>query len=95
MQIIAKDTVGNEFIKTVTVQIGTGYSEGKKILDFGWPVQYRAEFLMEHYPFQKPMCIDIMGRNHKGCQVTILAEQMDKVLEKLIIEPKMLHRNSS
>jgi len=90
MQVTAKDTVGNEFIKTVTVQIGTGYSEGKKIIDFGWPVQYRAEFLMEHYPFQKPLCIDIMGRNHKGCQVSISAEQMNKILEELILDKEKL-----
>jgi len=90
MQVTAKDTVGNEFIKTVTVQIGTGYSEGKKIVDFGWPVQYRAEFLMEHYPFQKPLCIDIMGRNHKGCQVSISAEQMNKILEELILDKEKL-----
>lgn len=91
-QVIAKDTAGNEFIKTVTVQIGIGYSEGKKILDFGWPVQYCAEFLIEHYPFQRPMCIDMGGRNHKGSPVTISAWQMDKVLEGLV--PEMLPKQN-
>lgn len=38
MQVMARDTAGNEFTKEVTVQIGQGFHEGVKILDFGWPV---------------------------------------------------------
>lgn len=85
MKVTAKDTIGNKFEKDVRVIIGEGYSEGKLILDFGWPVQYIADHLMEHYPFDKPMCIDAGGRNHKGCPVHIDADQMNIILENLII----------
>jgi len=86
MQVIAKDTQGNEFIKAITIQEGQGYYKGELILDFGWPVQYLVSHLMESYPFQKPMCIDMMGRNHKGFQVSISAEQMDKIIEHFIMQ---------
>lgn len=45
---------------------------------------------MERYPFQKPLCIDASGRNHKGCTVYVSAEQMNKVMEELIIESEIL-----
>jgi hypothetical protein len=85
VKVTATDTIGNEFEKTVKVLEGTGFHEGELILDFGWPVQYIASHLMEHYPFDKPMCIDMAGRNHRGHEVNISAEQMNLVLENLII----------
>jgi len=83
MQVIAKDTEGNEFIKTVTTRITTGEHSkaGQLIICFGCPIEYYAEDLFEYYPFQKPMCIDMMGRNHKGYEVTISIEQMNKIIE--------------
>ena len=86
MQVIAKDTQGNKFVKIITTRMSGGeYSRGL-VICFDWPVEYYAEDLMEYYPFQKPMCIDIGGLNHKGYQVTISAEQMDKIVEKFIIQ---------
>jgi len=54
------------------------------VICFGWPVEYFANDLMKHYPFQKPMCIDMAGQNHLGSPVTISAEQMDKILETFV-----------
>ena len=85
MQVTAKDTQGNEFVKTVTTRMSTGkYCRGL-IISFGWPVEYYFEELQKHYPYQKDQCIDISGRNHKGFKVCISAEQMDKVVEKFIM----------
>ena len=84
MQVIATDERGNEFIKTVSVYQRTGFHENEMIIDFGWPIQYIASHLLKSYPFQKPLCIDMMGQNHKGSPVTISAEQMDKVIEELV-----------
>lgn len=81
IKVIATDKQGNEFVKEVKPLQGTGFHEGMLILDFGWPVQYVADSIKRYYPFQKPMCIDIGGRNHKGSQVEISADQMDRVLE--------------
>ena len=92
MQVTATDTEGIEFIKIVTTRKSElPENQGDElIICFGWPVEYYAKDLMKHYPFQKPMCIDMGGLNHKGHQVSISAEQMDKVIEKLIIEPEIL-----
>lgn len=85
MQVTAKDTQGNEFIKTVTTRIANSeYSKGL-VICFGWPVEYYAKDLLEHYPYQKDMCIDAGGLNHKGFKVCISAEQMNKIVEKFII----------
>ena len=85
MQITAVDQLGNEFIKTVTIYQGTGFHENEMIIDFGWPVQYIANHLKMNYPFQMDMCIDISGQNHKGSQVTVSAEQMDKIIEEYMV----------
>ena len=85
MQVTAIDTQGNEFVKTVTTRMSAGkYSRGLLIC-FGWPMEYYAEDLQKHYPFQKEMCIDIGGLNHKGFKVCISAEQMNKIIEKFIL----------
>ena len=85
MQVIATDTQGNEFIKTITTRTNANpYNDGL-IICFGWPIEYYAEDLLKHYPYQKDMCIDIGSRNHKGLQVSISAEQMDKIVENLIM----------
>lgn len=84
MQVIAEDTKGNKFVKKVTTHISQDkYSRGL-IICFGGPVEYYAEDLLKHYPFQKPMCIDMGGLNHKGFQVHVNAEQMDKIVEEFV-----------
>lgn len=86
MLITAKDTQGNEFVKTVTTRMSSGkYSRGL-VICFGWPVEYCAEDLLKHYPYQNDMCIDMGGMNHKGSKVCISAEQMDRVVEKFILK---------
>lgn len=85
MKIIAKDTEGNEFIKTITTRTSNNkYSKGL-VICFGGPVEYNAEDLLKHYPFQKPMYIDIGGLNHKGCAVFIDVEQMNKIIEEFVL----------
>ena len=86
MEVMAKDIKGNEFIKKITTRTSNDkYSRGL-IICFGGPIEYYAADLLKHYPFQKPMCIDMAGLNHRGCQVTIDAEQMNKVIEEFVLE---------
>ena len=87
MRVIATDTRGNEFTKTITKQYSQSeFSKGELLISFGWPVEYHASFIMSHYPWQKPLSIDMCGRNHKGHEVTVSAEQMDKIVEELIVK---------
>ena len=86
MEVIATDTEGHRFKKQISIQKPVGkYGKGRVVICFGWPVEYYAEDLLKHYPFQDDMCIDISGRNHKGCQVSISAKQMDEVVENCIL----------
>ena len=80
---IAKDSKQNEYTKTV--QILT-YLDRDPILDFGWPCQYGLYDLMRFYPFEKGMCIDMMGLNHKGIpDVMVSASDMNTMVEKAVI----------
>lgn len=81
---MAYDENGRKFEKSV--EIIEERESDRKILDFGWPVQYYVEAMLKHYPFKKPLCIDMMGRNHKGSSVYVSAEDMNKVFETLIIK---------
>lgn len=85
MQIIAKDELGNEFIKTVRRIKGTGFNEGSSIIDFGYSIQYVEDFLLRNYPFKTKLIIDICGKNHKGSEVSIDANTMNKIVEELIL----------
>jgi len=87
MRIISTDTAGNEFPKTVTkMDSPYTYSKGEPLISFGWPVEYHASFIMKHYPYQHPLIIDMAGGNHKGHEVSVSAEQMDKIVEELIVK---------
>ena len=84
MEVKAFDRDGNEFIKEVSTRTAQGeYSRGL-VICFGGPVEYYAEDLVKHYPYKRPMCIDMMGLNHKSIpHVCIPEETMDEILEKL------------
>jgi len=85
MKIIATDTQGNNFTKNITTRTADSkYSKGL-IICFGGPVEYYAEDLLKHYPFQKPMCIDMQGLNHKGFEVSIDKEQMNKIIGRFVL----------
>ena len=85
MKVIATDTVGNEFPKTVTKQESLfEYSKGETLISFGWPVECMASFIMKHYPYQHPFIIDEYGKNHKGHPVEVSADDMNKIVEELI-----------
>lgn len=84
MQVTAIDTQGNKFVKTIITRTAETYRSGELVICFGWPVEYYFKDLQKHYPFQKDMCIDMMGLNHKGSKVTISAEQMDKIIEEFV-----------
>ena len=70
----AYDKAGNEYEKNVTISI-----------KFGWPAEYSLASMLEHYPFDKGLCIDMGGRNHKGIpDVTVPAENMNFVIESIL-----------
>ena len=85
MKVIAIDTAGNEFPKTITK--GTSpyeFSKGEPMISFGWPMEYMASFILSHYPYKCPLIIDFCGTNHKGHPVEIPAAEMNKIVEELI-----------
>ena len=85
MRVMAIDTAGNEFPKTVSKCVSTyGYSTGELIISFGWPFEYHASFILSHYPYQHPLIIDMAGSNHRGYPVEVPAAEMDKIVEELI-----------
>lgn len=79
MNAIATDTQGNVFHKKV--RIHRDYE--RPVVDFGWPVEYYANDLVKDYPYDRPMRIDIGGRNHRGFPVEISANEMNRVLREL------------
>lgn len=85
MQVTAIDTQGNKFVKTVTTRTNANPRNDGLIICLGGPVEYYAEDLLRHYPYKNNMCIDMGGLNHKGFKVCISAEQMDKIVEKFIM----------
>jgi len=89
MIVIARDEKGNKWNKEIT------FSEGQSgiIISFGWPCEYYIADLMKRYPFDKPLCIDMCGGNHKGSNVDISAEDMNKVMEFTAIKCWMFIKN--
>jgi hypothetical protein len=84
MKVEAFDSKGNRFEKEVKLTT----LDGRSILDFGWPVEYYAEDLVKHYPFEKEFCIDMMGKNHAGFgtgPVCISKEDMNKIVQEMIM----------
>jgi len=86
MQVTAKDSKGNVFTKDVTVHEW----EGRAIINFGGFCKYYASDLMKRYPYDRPLCIDAMGLNHRGVSgVDVAATDMNRILEELgFVQPK-------
>lgn len=84
MKITIKDNVGNIIEKEIDF-IWCKRSN-KMIISFGWPCEYYANNLIKHYPYEKPLCIDMGGRNHKGSPVDIPPQVMDEIIERYIEE---------
>ncbi len=80
MQATAIDEKGHVFNKTVEWD---ETPDGKMVISFGWPAAYSPEDLRKDYPYTKGLCIDAMGRNHKGSAVWIQAREMNRILETL------------
>lgn len=78
LTVTAKDSNGNKFTKTVRLKP----IAGRLAVDFGGHCCYYYENLLKYYPYKKPFCIDMGGRNHMGySQVDISPEEMDKIIE--------------
>jgi len=44
---------------------------------------YYINSLMQFYPFEKDLTIDMMGRNHRGSEVTVKAEDLNRIFDQL------------
>jgi len=84
MDVIAQDEEGNEFTKKV-VLLRNPYVSDDLIVSFGGPVEYSwKRTMLGNYPFPKPLCIDMGGRNHGGVpNVEVSADNMNKIVEKV------------
>jgi len=79
MITLAKDKTGRVIEKETSFFFSKTWKYD--VISFGWPIEYKAETLISHYPYMKPLIIDIGGRNHYGSQVSIPPEEMNKVIE--------------
>ena len=77
--IIAYDEDGNQFTKQVRI---LSLSKGN-ILSFGWPVEYYVKTLMNGYPHTRDLCIDGIGRNHRGSPVFIRKNDLNQTLKEI------------
>lgn len=62
------------------------------IVDFGSHGSYYLSDLLKDYPFNKPLCIDACGRNHRGSGVWVAVDEINRALElaKRVAERKNL-----
>ena len=84
MIVKAFDIQGKKFKKTVKLI----WIEDRIAVDFGFPIQYYIEDLVEDYPYTDDFCIDIMGRNHGGFgsgPVCVSAKDMNEIVHQLIM----------
>jgi len=79
IEVTAVDDTGRKIRKLVTYYVSTW--SGKDIISFAPPIEYYAEDLEKHYPYKKPFCIDMGGRNHYDSPVNIAPEDMDRIVE--------------
>lgn len=85
----AYDENGNTFLKYVHIILRTpfGVEEDtlkRPVVSFGWPVEYYINDLARSFPFEKPLCIDAMGRNHRNSAVYVKADDVNKAFVKFI-----------
>jgi len=81
VKITAFDDAGNTFEKEV--EIRQSYGTEKLVVDFGWPINYFASTLMRSYPWKTNLCIDIVGRHHKGRATWVKYEDLNKICEEV------------
>jgi len=89
----AFDAAGNKFVKRIQIRKGHNQEKDKygyygKIISFGWPCEYYINSLLRDYPFDRDLCIDAMGRNHKGHAVYISKKSINKILKSFQEENK-------
>jgi hypothetical protein len=89
----AYDEDKNKFEKPIKVY-PSEYPEWKNhaIVDFGSYASYYLSDLLKSYPFNKPLCIDACGRNHRGSIIWIAVDEINRALElaKRVAERKNL-----
>jgi hypothetical protein len=85
-KVDAKDLSGNVFPKEVSLEEGYG----GLVVSFESPCEYCLNDLLKHYPYDKPLCIDMTGGNHRGSDVNISAEDMNRVLEIVTVKKDLL-----
>lgn len=78
-EVQATDQIGHIFKKQISVY-PSDY-DSFAVISFGWPVTYRLSDLLSRYPYQKPLCIDLSGRNHLNSTVNLASDQINKALE--------------
>lgn len=83
MTVNAYDSKGNIYSKEVTFPVK---KNGKRIISFGGYCRYYVDMLLAHYPFDRPLNIDMGGLNHKGNPVYVSAADMNKIFEHLFKE---------
>lgn len=77
-KVTATDEEGNTYTKEAK------YNKEENILSFGGFCMYDVDYLMKYYPFDKPFCIDIGGRNHKGIpNVCISSKEINNILKEI------------
>jgi len=94
--INAFDEEGRSFRKEPTIRSGSveleeldpdsssaKYGYYGRVIDFGWPVEYYINALLQEYPYEHALCIDAGGRNHLGSAVYIPAEDLNRILADL------------
>jgi len=84
-KITARDSAGNEFEKTAVL------SSDCQMLDFGWPIQYNLQTLVNHVTnYGTDVCIDLGGRNHKGYPVYLPVGELRHLLDKAALQVQAL-----
>ena len=96
MKITAYDKKGNTFLKEVTIKNYPKRDEEPEeygyygdIISFGWPCEYYINSLKRRFPFEKDLCIDMGGLNHKGSPVYISKEDMNYTFNNLETIPRV------
>ena len=85
MIVYAVDKLGNKFKKNVIL----GEYNGKPTVEFGGPMTYNAQDLLENYPFEVDFSIDSAGENHNGYgtgPVVIKKCDINRIIEELVMD---------
>ena len=85
----AFDEKGNRFLKNISFRDSCNQEKDEygyygKIICFGWPVEYYINSLLRNYPYDRDLCIDMGGLNHKGSPVRISMVDINKILSQFV-----------